>query len=398
MTQEPQNPEPSKPSEPPTTSAWAPRSDPSSPTPETRSDATPDPDTSPDSDTATDHAAPSEPGEPAPDPATEPVATAPASVAIEPETHETVVAAPARRSGIPAWLLVVAAIVPAVIVGLIVFFLLGSDDADDSPSAAAGIVDGLMRLGQADQANITSFEGELPPEFAPDFPIYEDAEVVVSIAMASEQGTGYLIVMSTPDSTSEVYEFYNTRLDAEPWQVEIGRSSAEFTGLRFLRPDNIDVSGDVSLHRSELGDRTVIYLSYSDISQAILPGGDTSPFSLGPTRPLPVGFPGDIPIYQGAEESVILDTYFERGQGGQAFIVTFLTRDSQDDVIEFYRQDFEGKGWVVSDAGVESTSFALGIEFDDGPAQSISGTITADSFENDPAYTQVDLLVTTRSN
>ena len=41
---------------------------------------------------------------------------------------------------------------------------------------------------------------------------------------------------------------------------------------------------------------------------------------------------------------------------------------------------------------------AVGIEFNDGPEQSVSGSITADSFENDPAYTQVDLLVTTSNN
>jgi hypothetical protein len=217
------------------------------------------------------------------------------------------------------------------------------------------------------------------------------------VAIASEQGTGYLIVMSTADPASEVFSFYSDALDQDPWQVEIGRASAEFTGLRFLRPDNIDVSGDVSLHRSDLSEETVIYLSYSDISQAILPGGESA-FTLGPTRPLPLGFPEDIPIYAGAEESVILDTYFERGQGGRAFIVTFLTQDSQDAVIEFYRDEFESRGWVVSDSGVSSTSFALAIEFDNGPEQSVSGTITADSFEDDPAFTQVDLLVTTSNN
>src|SRR5690606_13681579 len=116
--------------------------------------------------------------------------------------------------------------------------------------------------------------------------------------------------------------------------------------------------------RSELGEETLIYLSYGDTSQAVLPGGPAEPFTAGASRSLPVGFPEDVPIYQGAEESIIYDTYFERGQGGQAFIVTFLTRDSQDDVIEYYRSEFEGRGWVVSDAGVSSTSFALAIEFD----------------------------------
>lgn len=295
------------------------------------------------------------------------------------------------------WLLAIAAIVPAVIVGAVVYFLFSGGDDEDT-SAAAGIVDGFMRLGQTDQSNITSYAGELPPEFAPDFPMYEGADVVVSIANASEQGTNYLIVMSTPDPTGDVFTYYSDVLDRDPWQVEIGRSSEEFTGLRFLRPDNIDISGNVSLHRSELDEQTVIYLSYSDVSQAILPGGPTDPFSVGVSRELPAGFPEDIPIYQGAEASFIMDTYFERGQGGQAFIVTFLTHDSQDSVIEYYRGEFEGRGWVVSDAGVSSTSFALAIEFDNGPDQSISRSITADSFEQDPSYTQVDLLVTTSNN
>lgn len=394
MNQDPQHPEEPKTDEP-STSAWAPRAEPTQSLPsetpaETSASATPEP---PASETVTVAATPAPLAGTTIAPAGEPV-----TVAAPPQAPPaSEVAGGGRRSGIPAWLLVIAAVVPAVIVGLVVFFVAGSGEEED-PAAAAGIVDGLMRLGQANQSNITSYSGELPPDFAADFPIYTDADVVVSIAMASEQGTGYLIVLSTPDSTDDVFSYYSDALDADPWQVEIGRASDEFTGLRFLRPDNIDVSGDVSLHRSQLGDRTVIYLSFNDISQAILPGGDTAPFSLGPTRPLPVGFPDDIPIYQGAEDSVVLDTYFERGQGGQAFIVTFLTKDSQDDVIEFYRSDFEGRGWTVSDAGVSSTSFALGIEFDDGAAQSVSGSITADSFEDDATYTQVDLLVTTRNN
>ena len=384
MTQDPQNPEAPKPSEP-ATSAWAPRSGPSEPaaepTPASPSEPAPLEGTSPVSE--------------APDPAPTAAAAEPAVAVVPPDTTATP-PAPPKRSGVPVWLLVIAAIVPAVIVGAIVFFVASGGD-DEDPSAAAGIVDGLMRLGQADQDNITSYAGELPPDFATDFPAYAGAEIIVSIAIASEQGTGYLIVLSTPDAASDVFSFYSDALDADPWQVEIGRSSDDFTGLRFLRPDNIDVSGDVSLHRSELGERTVIYLSYSDISQAILPGGATS-FTLGPTRQLPTGFPDEIPIYNGSEDSVILDTYFERGQGGQAFIVTFLTRDTQDDVIEYYRNEFEAKGWVVSDAGVSSTSFALAIEFDDGPDQSFSGSITADTFEDDDSFTQVDLLVTTSSN
>jgi hypothetical protein len=290
-------------------------------------------------------------------------------------------------------------VVAAALAGLAVYFFTRDDDGGGDASEAASVVDGLMRLGRPDQSNISSFAGELPPDFAPDFPIYEGAEVVVAVSIASEEGTGYLIVLSTPDSTEEVHSFYTDALDNAPWQVEISRSSDEFTGLRFLRPDNIDVSGDVSLHRSELDERTVIYLSYNDVSQAVVPGGPSTPFAPGQTRSLPAGFPEDIPIYEGAEPTVILDTYLERGQGGRAFIVSFLTKDTQDQVIDYYRQEFEGRGWVVSDAAPSAnTSFAVGIEFDDGPTQSVSGSVSADAFEQDPAYTQVDLLVTTSGN
>jgi hypothetical protein len=320
----------------------------------------------------------------------------PATTVAEPPAATA--SAKPRRGGIPLWLLLASVVVAAALAAVAVYFVTSGDDDEGGASSAAGIVDGLMRLGRADQANISSYAGELPPEFSADFPMYEGAEIVVSIAIASEEGTGYLIVLSSEDPAEDVYAFYNDALDDDPWQVEIGRSSDEFTGLRFLRPDNIDVSGDVSLHQSQLDDRTVIYLSYNDISQAIVPGGPTDPFAIGGTRPLPAGFPEEIPIFEGAEPSVILDTYFERGQGGRAFIVSFLTKDAEDAVIEYYRTEFEGRGWVVSDAAPSGTSFAVGIEFEGGPDDGLAGSITAQQFENDPAYTQVDLLVTTSSN
>jgi len=397
-TQDPQNPEDPRPSEA-SAAAWAPRPEPTPPSTSSESSASETPDSSASEPLASEPAAP-EPetgwapstggGEPPPG------ATAPGTpVAV----HTPPQAGGGRRSGIPLWLMLLSVIVAATLAGVAVYFFTGDDgDGGGDLTEAATIVDGLMRLGREDQSNISSYAGEVPPDFAPEFPIYEGAEVVVAIAIGSEQGTGYLIVLSTPDSAEDVFTYYSDALDQEPWQVEIGRSSDEFTGLRFLRPDNIDVSGDVSLHRSQLAERTVIYLSYNDISQAIVPGGSDDPFALGQTRQLPAGFPDDIPIYEGAEESIVLDTYFERGQGGRAFIVTFLTRDSQNDVIDFYREEFEERGWVVSDAGVAEASFALAIEFDDGPDDSVSGSISADSFEDDPSYTQVDLLVTTSGN
>lgn len=319
-----------------------------------------------------------------------------AAPVTEQESVTPVAVAPSMQAkrGAP-WLLVfAAALIPAALVGAIVFFVARGDGDSNN---AAGIVDGLIRLGPSDQATITSYKDELPPEFSSEFPIYDDADVVVSIAIAGAGGTSYFIVLSADDTPENVYAYYAEALDTEPWQLGVGRSSDAFTGMQFFRPDNINVSGDITLHQSDLDGRTSIYLSYEDIAQAITPGLDRPSFALGATKPLPPGFPSDLPIYN-SDDSVVMDTYFERSPGGQAFVVVFLTRDSEDEVINFYTDEFRNRGWNVSDSGVLSSNFALSIEFDDAADQSLQGSITANPFEDDAAYTQVDMLITVASS
>jgi hypothetical protein len=299
-------------------------------------------------------------------------------------------AKPRRR--LPGWLpLVLLAVVPAIVVGALVWALAGGGDGD---GGAAGALEGILRPPSDPNTQIDSFKGEVPPDFPDDFPIYSDGKVVVSLEILSDQGTSYFVVMNTKDPTDKVYDFYNTELDDDPWQVEIGQSSEELTGVRFLRPDNPDVSGTVIIHRSDLDDTTSIYVSFEDVAAAISPGSADNPFNLSASRPLPRGFPNDVPIYSSrGNNSVVVDTYFERGGGGQIFKVSFLTKDSSDDVIKYYTDEFKGRGWTATDStGQSATSFALGLNFADNN-QSLQGQITADSFENDAAYTKVDMVV-----
>ncbi len=191
--------------------------------------------------------------------------------------------------------------------------------------------------------------------------------------------------------------YYLNALDKDPWQVEIGRASSDFTGLRFSRPDNADVTGDITLYQSKLDNKTAVFLSYQDVSQSGTPGSlaTSAPFVPGASRPLPTGFPKDVPIYAGASgPSTVIDTYFERQPGGQAFVVSFVTKDSTDDVIAYYRKAFGDKGWEVTDEDTSSAGqFAVGINFSDGNAQSIQGSVTADAYPTDSSYNKVDLLV-----
>jgi hypothetical protein len=326
-----------------------------------------------------------------PPPVTAPgVQSDPSTVAVgEQASPASPVTSTSKRSpGIPKWLPMVAlAIVPAVIVGAVVFFVAGGSD-NGGGTTAARIVDGLVRLNGSE--GMTTYEGELPPEFAKDFPVYGD--IVVSIAIASAEGTSYFVVLESSDDATRVYDFYSRELDEGPWQVEFGSSGDEVSGVSFLRPDDPDVTGQVSIFRSGVDGKTAMYVSMEDISQTSLPGTGDKPYVIGASRPLPPGFPNDIPIYKASEGTVVIETGFQRGQGGQLFLVTFLTKDGQDDVIDYYTQEFEKRGWNVNE-GVLDQNFALAIDFDDGPTQGITGSVNANSFEDDNSYTKVDLFL-----
>ena len=308
----------------------------------------------------------------------------------EPDGSST---SPVAGTGLPSWLpYLLLAVVPAVIVGILVFvFAGGSDDGGDGN--AAGIVEGLLRLTPDSNTRVDSFKGELPPELPTDIPLYEMADPVVSFAIVTPNGTNYFIVLTTSDTADEVFSYYRSQLDADPWQVEIGQTGSDITGIQFTRPDNADVSGVITVHHSDLDDITSILLTYEDLSAALTPGtGPTAPL-LGQSRPLPPNFPESVPIYGGGEESIVIDSYSQRGQGGQLFAVTFLTEDSQDEVIDYYRGEFESQQWTVTDStNTDTTSFAVGIEFDDGE-ETLNGQLTADTYEEDATYTRVDLVI-----
>jgi hypothetical protein len=184
-------------------------------------------------------------------------------------------------------------------------------------------------------------------------------------------------VLSTKDSVDEVYNFYLEELDDDPWQVEVARSSADFVGMRFVRPDNADIEGDVTINHSDLDNTTSIFVTVQDLAATAT--GNTPPFQLQPSRPLPTGFPRDVPIFKGREESTVIDTY--------------VTKDSPRDILSYYRQEFQGRGWTVTDSDTTENSFATGIDFTDGPQNQLTGSVSIDSFEQDSSYNRVDIFL-----
>jgi hypothetical protein len=114
---------------------------------------------------------------------------------------------------------------------------------------------------------------------------------------------------------------------------------------------------------------------------------------LAASRPLPRDFPKDFPIYKGSKDSIITDTAFERQPGSISYTVSFLTTNSRDDVMSYYRQQFQSRSWTVTDTPLpEGQTPVPSIDFTDSK-QEIQGTVQADTWDEDSAYTRVDVFV-----
>jgi len=290
--------------------------------------------------------------------------------------------------GLPAWLpYFLLAVVPALVVGLVVYVFAGGGGGNGGADNTAGVLENFF------SDSLSSHQGEFPPNFPSEFPVYKGAKIIASFAVdesGTGQGTTYIAVLTTSASAQDVYEYYSRSLDEDPWQVEVAQSGDQGDYVQFSRPDDAEVQGAVLIFHSDFGDVTSIRVYFQDLSLARLPEGER--FSLGKSRPLPAGFPEEVPIYKG-KASVVLATGFRRSPGSQVFFVSFLTKDAQDDIIDFYTRQFEDRGWTVSDSASGNTGFALAIDFADGPSQSVTGSIQADDFAEDDSYRRVDLFV-----
>jgi hypothetical protein len=112
------------------------------------------------------------------------------------------------------------------------------------------------------------------------------------------------------------------------------------------------------------------------------------PFELGASKPLPRGFPAEMPLYP---DMTVADTAWGRSADTTQFQVNFLTKGSPQDVIAFYRNDFQSRGgWSLTEEPIQGT--AVGFSFEhNAEGQTWSGNIGADTFAKDPTYTQASL-------
>ncbi len=275
----------------------------------------------------------------------------------------------------------------------------GCSGGDGGEEYAPGIIHRLLLASTTEGASsLDTFPGELPQGLLVPPPIYPGADIVVSnreqasITAADGLADGdllaqpvlYFIVLDTAGDANDVRRFYEDTLDEDPWQLQSAFSVAQLDTLQFFNVADIDLSGVVSIATGGDDGRTSVLISMQDAGAFV---DELPPFELPEGRDAPFAFPPDVPLMEGA---TITDSAFFREPGLESFLVIFLVSESDEDVLAFYRQAFQDRGWTVQDTaafGVEGR-----IDFRDDLAD-IQGDVVAEPLPADRSYTQVRLQV-----
>jgi hypothetical protein len=319
------------------------------------------------------------------------VADSPAAPAPAPKE------APAERTsgrGVPGWLVAVVAVLTAIAGALLTWailtFLFGDEGADDDARVSANVANiiNAFTQGQA-TGTIERFEGELPPGFPEDIPTYTDAEIVSSLAQLGGDDVLFLAVYDTDASRDDVAAYFREELDSGDFQIDALQDGREAALIQFSKTDDADVSGLVLVGESKDQDVTTVFYSVEVISGA--DDVDLSPFAPRVSRPLPADYPSEVPQYP---DGVVVETVTQRESQGDIFGLAFITRDTTASVLDFYREQFEDKGWTVTEADASGSELedAEGINFESEDG-GFAGSVIAGVFAEDRNYTRAEMQI-----
>jgi hypothetical protein len=263
----------------------------------------------------------------------------------------------------------------------------GGDNKD-----AEQVLQRFMEIGQNPGATAEVMIGEVPSGLPAGLPEYPDSSLIGS-TVTTDAGTESISVLrETSDSLDNVLLYYEENLDASPWEILLSTSQETFAAVQFGKTDDANLLGSIVIQSSGDGKSSTILTS---VQFAASETPTAKPFELGASKPLPRGFPAEMPIYP---DNTITDTAWARSTDALDFQVNFLTKSSSQDVADFYRKELASRGWTVTDQPSQTgQASATNLSFEGKtanlPGQTWSGDISINLFEEDPSYTQVRLQV-----
>jgi len=275
--------------------------------------------------------------------------------------------------------------------GLLILALLAAAAAagacgggDGSDKQAEQVIGRFLEVGQNPGATAEVMIGKLPADLPPGLPEYPGASLIGSAVTTDAGQKGISVLRETADPLDNVALFYEDALEQAPWQVVVSTSQESLAALQFGKLDDANFVGTVIVQSSADKKRCTILLSVQLVGEAPSP----QPFELGASKPLPRGFPAEMPLYP---DMTVTDSAWGRSADTTEFQISFLTKGSPQDVIAFYRNDFQSRGgWTITEEPSQGTAVAFSFEHKAGD-QTWSGGISADTFTEDPTYTQASL-------
>ena len=280
------------------------------------------------------------------------------------------------RLAIPSFFLLLAVVLAA--------FAAGCGGGGNSDKDTEALVERFLEVGQSVKISNEVLLGRLPDDLPEGLPQYPDADLVASTISTGSGAKGYGLLLEAGDDFGKVFTYYEEALDTEPWQLLLATSQEDGGALQFGNLEDPNLSGTVLIQPSTADDgKTLVFLSV----QTFLEDATQEPFEMPSSRPLPRGFPAQMPIYQGA---TVTQTGWARSQTGIEFQVGFLAKTTPQDIIDFYRTELRSKGWVVTDEPTSGSVMVLKIE-NKQPGETWSGTVSATVFGDAPEYTEATL-------
>ena len=271
-----------------------------------------------------------------------------------------------------------------ILVLLAVAAAVGACGGGGSDKKAEEMIGKFLGVGQNPGSTTEVIVGKLPPDLPSGLPQYPGASIIGSAVTTDAGQKGYSVLRETADPLDNVLLFFEDALEQPPWQIVFSTSQEGFAGLQFGSQNDPSFAGTVVIQISTDKKHCSIFLS------AQVAGGSPSPqpFELEASKPLPRGFPSEMPLYP---DMTVTDTAWGRSADTTSFEVKFLTKSLPQDVIAFYRNDFQSRGgWSLTEEPIQGT--AVGFSFEhNAEGQTWSGNIGADTFAKDPTYTQASL-------
>jgi hypothetical protein len=290
-------------------------------------------------------------------------------------------------------LVAIAAVVPAVIVGVAVWFIAsgGSGGAGDK-RVTSNVTNVVNAFSQGQSGTVTRrFEGNLAPGFPKDVPLYPGAKLLSSELQISGADADYLVVYDTSDARQKVADYFSGKLDADPWQVDASQDGRDSSLRQFSNVSDANVRGLVLAAESKQDNITTVIVSVQVTSGAAAAGTET--FDPGQSRPLPAGFPTSVPTYPGA---TVISSAFQKSSGSHAYSLSLVTQDSASKVLDYYRAQLATNKLTVTDGDASQSTLAgaTAIDFTD-TGKTVGGSITVGALAEDSKYAQIDISAAT---